>query len=182
MSSQPKTSKIFLGIIVFLVIVVLGWMVYFLWKNESGPAITASSTPTTTKSPKTTLSSSPKTSLSPSPKTSSSSIPIDYKVPTGETYLMSSQADTNGDGKIETLVITTAANNKYHAYVLSLDGATLYDNKDLGQKPLRIADTTYSETDKSSSWMLVFTEESGSLAIIRWNGTQYEIPQDNLGI
>lgn len=182
-NNNPKTSKILLGIIVFLVVVVLGWMVYFLWKLETNPSISTSPTPLLTpqKSGSPTVSPSLKTSSSPSVSASPSAGNIDYKVPTGETYLMSAQADTNGDSKLETLVITSAANNKYHAYVLSSDGNILYDNKDLGQKPLRIADTTYSETDTYSSWMLVFTEQSGNLAVIHWNGTAYEIPQ-SMGI
>lgn len=183
MASAPKSSKILLGIIIALVVIVLGWVVYSMWQNDGSPTIaTASPTPSSSKSSETTISPTPKSSISPSPTTSPTSSNIDYKIPSGETYIVSAQDDTNGDNQKETLVVTSETNGKYHAYILSADGAILYDNKELGLKPLRIATTKYNADDKNVSWMLVFTEESGSLAIIRWNGQTYEIPQDNLGI
>lgn len=96
---------------------------------------------------------------------------------------MQSTADTNGDSKDETLVITKMASGKYHAYVLSFDGKSLFDNKELDRKPVRIATQIYDASKETYlSWMLVFTENSGDLAFIHWNGTKYEIPQNELGI
>lgn len=185
MASAPQTSKILIGIIIALVVIVLGWVVYSMLKNEGGPTIgttvpTPSSALTPSGSPN--LSPSPKSSVSSSPQMTPSSNASLYKVPAGETYIVSAQDDTNGDNQKETLVVTSETNGKYHAYVLSSEGAILYDNKELGLKPLRITTTKYNADDKNVSWMLVFTEESGSLAIIRWNGQTYEMPQDNLGI
>ena len=86
------------------------------------------------------------------------------------------------DGKEEILVITQQANGKYHAYILSEDKASiLYDNKELDQKPLRIGLQIYDSEVDYPSWMLVFTEQSGNLAFIHWDGTQYIIPE-SLGI
>jgi len=125
---------------------------------------------------------SPSPLISPSPSPSPSA-KIDYQVPEGETLINHSTADTNGDGQEETLVITKMANGKYHVYVLSSAGSSLFDNQELTKKPIRIALQTYDSTkDSFLSWMLVFTENSGDLAFIHWNGTAYEIPQNELGI
>lgn len=182
----PKKSKANKAVITLLIIVtlgVLGYIGYIFYKSNTTPATGQNQSPSPINGLK--LSGTPKISPSPSigsPSPSISPSAIDYKVPEGETYLMSSTADTNSDSKDETLVVTTTKDGKYHAYVLSSDGKSLFDNPDLGQKPLRIATQTYDASKESYlSWMIVFTEQSGNLAFIHWNGTQYEIPQ-NMGI
>lgn len=182
--NKKRKSPVFLYILIIaLILFVFGWIVYELSKNILAPKTSTTPTPSssksassTKKSPSPSMTSILSPSVSPSPSVSV------LKIPAGETYELSSQADTNGDGNMETLVTTRKPDNKYHAYVLSKDGTTLFDNPDLGMKPLRIALQTYSEKEKYLSWMLVFTEESGSLAFIHWNGTKYEIPKDDLGI
>lgn len=183
---SPPGTKIAIVISSLLVLATLGYVGYILIKSQNSTReISQSSSPSPKISAK--LSSSPRVSPSPTPSASSQISPsaIDYNalhIPEGETYFMSSAADTNGDSKDETLVITKTSAGKYHAYVLSSDGKSLFDNKDLGQKPLRIATQTYDSTKETYlSWMLVFTEESGNLALIHWNGTAYEIPP-NMGI
>jgi len=125
------------------------------------------------------VTSSP--NLSPSPSALASPSPSgtpDYKVLADETYTMSSVADTNGDTKDEILVITKQKDGKYHVYVLSSDGQSLFDSKDMPQKPVRISTQTYDPTKEAYlSWMMIFSENSGDLAFIHWNGTAYEIPQ-----
>ncbi len=181
MSQTPKTSKILLVIIIVLVVAVLGWMAFFIWGSNDNSKTTATKSPIPTK-----LAVSPTTSLkiSSSPTTSptSKTTPNIYQVPVGETYIMSSEEDTNGDGENETLVITEINDGLYHAYILSADKSSiLYDNKELTQKPVRISTQVYGTGETYSSWMLVFTEQSGNLAFIHWNGTEYEIPE-SLGI
>lgn len=182
---KPMTSKIILIVIIVIIIIVFGYLGYLIWKSENRQSPQATSSPSSESSTSPNISPKFSSSISPSPAISPTTSPTSetsYQIPQGETYEISSKADTNGDGKEEILVITKKANGKYHAYVLSADGAKLFDNQDLGQKPVRIAIQTYNEGEKYVSWMLVFTEQSGSLAFIHWNGQKYEIPQDNLGI
>jgi hypothetical protein len=74
------------------------------------------------------------------------------------------------------------SSGKYHAYILSNDDQILWENKELDRPPVRIATQTYNTNENYLSWMLVFTEQSGDLAFIHWNGHEYEIPQNELGI
>jgi len=177
---KPKNvSTLVLGIV--LIFIILGAIGYYIYRlSQPNPV----SSPSPSPSPKTSKLTSPSPTISPtlSPTISPTKSGDNFQIPTGEIYLISSKADTNGDGKEEILVITQKTNNKFHAYVLSSDGKNLFDNPDLGQKPLRIATQIYATGEKYPSWMLVFTEESGNLAFIHWNGTRYEIPKENLGI
>jgi hypothetical protein len=92
---------------------------------------------------------------------------------------MASTNDTNGDSKDENLVITKISDDKYHLYVLSNDGTVLFDDKTLTKKPVRIGTQIYDPTTEIFlSWVLIFTENSGDLAILHWNGTKYEIPKN----
>lgn len=183
---NSKTPKTLLIIVIILILLILGGIGYYFWKIQKQINNTPDTINSNLRSASPTLSSgaSPSSSISPtvSPTISPKSSSDNFQIPQGETYEISSKADTNGDSKEETLVVTKKADGKYHAYILSVDGAKLFDNQDLGQKPLRIATQIYGANEKYVSWMLVFTEESGSLAFIHWNGTKYEIPQDNLGI
>lgn len=183
-NEQAKTSKILLVIIIILAIVLLSWIGFYFFKNNKTSQITSTPSPklsTSTITPNSTSSSllSPSPVLSPSPTAATSST---YQIPAGETYLLSSMADTNGDGKDETLVVTAMSSGKYHVYVLSSTGANLFDDKTFTQKPLRIATQAYDTNEKYPSWMLIFTEQSGNLALIHWNGRAYEIPRNELGI
>ena len=175
----PKHNPLKTILIVLVLVVAfaaIGYLIYrSFYPKESEETSTSLPSPTispsgVTSSPK--LSSTPSALVSPSP----SGTP-DYKVPTDETYVMSSVADTNGDTKDETLVITKQNNGKYHIYILSADGNNLFDDKTLDRKPTRIATQTYDSSKESYlSWMLIFSENSGDLAFIHWNGSKYEIP------
>lgn len=184
---KPSNSpKIFMAVIVIIIVAVLITLAYFYLKNQGASEISTAPTKPAAKtsgSPKTTpsVTFSPKISstISPTPAVTPSA---DLKIPAGETYLLSSKAETNGDGKDETLVITQLSDGKYHAYILTSSGAVVFDDKTLNQKPLRIAAQKYASNENYLSWMLVFTEQSGNLAFIHWNGTKYEIPQNELGI
>lgn len=177
-----KTStgtKIGISLLVIIIIIGLGYVIYIIIKNNQTPVNQTSPAANTSAkvsgSPAAADSSpetSPSTLISPSP-----SATVNLQIPTGETYAISSTADTNGDGKDETLVITQMASGKYHAYILSADGQSIFDNKELDRKPVRIATQTYNTNETYLSWMLVFTEQSGDLAFVHWNGTKYEIPQ-----
>lgn len=175
------SSKIIIIILAILTIGALSYSGYVLLKPVKTD-LTTENSPTPSESVKISPSPtiSPSASISPFPSPSSTP---DYKVPEGETYVIASAADTNGDSKEEILVITKMPSGKFHAYILSSEGSSLFDNKELVKKPVRIAVQTY-DTSKESylSWMLVFTEQSGDLAFIHWNGTVYEIPQNELGI
>lgn len=187
MKSQNST-KILIVTISVLIILILGWLIYYYLKNQSSavPLSTSSPSPKVKSSPTFSLSPTPTPSATPSAGISPAISPEEnleiYKIPSGETYEISSKADTNGDGKDEILVVTKTNDDKHHAYILSSDGKVIYDNKNLGQKPLRITTQIYGAREQYPSWMLIFTEESGNLAFIHWNGAVYEIPQDNLGI
>ena len=180
MSGETKTLLV---ILVIVIIGAIGFVSYTIYKAQKTPS--SESSPTPAESIKISGSPTAATSLSISPSPAISSSPSgtpNLQIPEGETYVISSTADTNGDGKDETLVITKL-NNKYHAYILSNDGKSLWDNKELDRKPVRIATQTYDSSKETYlSWMLVFTEQSGDLAFIHWNGTTYEIPQNELGI
>lgn len=179
-----KTSggtKVLIITIAILVVGGLSYSGYILFKSpRESNETNISPLPSTSAKISGVPSISPSSPVSPSPSPSAN---IDYKVPEGETFTSASTADTNGDGKDETLVITKMTDGKYHVYVLSSTGSSLFDNKELTKKPVRIALQTYDSTKESYlSWMLVFTEQSGDLAFIHWNGTAYEIPQNDLGI
>src|SRR3990172_4357542 len=126
-----KTSagkKVLMVLVIILIIAGLGFIGYTLfWQNKSEIEIKASPSPlTSTKisgTPSILPSVSPSLSVSPSP----SGTP-DYKIPTGETFVMVSTNDTNGDGKDENLVITKMTSDKYHVYILSADGQVLFDD------------------------------------------------------
>ncbi len=178
-----KTSGGTKALIIIIAILVLAGLIYsgyILFKQPVTESGQTNASPIPSNSLK--ISGEPSINLSslatPSPSPSGT---IDYnalKIPEGETFANVSTADTNGNGKDETLVITKMTNGKYHVYVLSNDGNSLFDNKELTKKPVRIALQTYDSTKESFlSWMLVFTENSGDLVFIHWNGTTYEIPQ-----
>lgn len=181
-----KSSKILLIVIILIIIAILSGIFYYSWKlGKNTPSTLVTSGPTAFTASPEFKQSSPFSTTSPiiSPTTSPTQSSVNYQIPPGETFEISSKADTNDDGKEETLVVTKMTSGKYHAYVLSYDNtAILFDNKALTQKPLRIATQVYNEGEKYPSWMLVFTEQSGNLAFIHWNGLKYEIPQENLGI
>lgn len=180
-----KMAIIVLIILVVLIFSFMGWQVFKLKGSSEfmlGPQDTTPSLelPSPSRSPKASpgTSSSPSPSASPSPTSTLES----YKIPFGETYVNASVADTNGDSKDETLVVTQMSGGKYHVYVLSATGEILFDDKTFVKKPLRIATQIYDPAKESYlSWMLVFVEQSGDLAFIHWNGTKYEIPQ-SIGI
>lgn len=177
---SSKTGLILALILVFLVFGGLFLYVYLKNRSNPNPLPSPSAKIKTTASPQI----SPSLSLSPKipPTISPTKSGAELLIPASETLELSSQADTNGDLKDETLVITKKSNGKYHAYILSFEKKILYDNQDLGQKPLRIATQIYNPSEKYLSWMLVFTELSGNLAFIHWNGQNYEIPVSDLGI
>jgi hypothetical protein len=179
---MAASSRIALIIITVLVIGALGFVGFILIKNQSKSSNGSGITPTQSLKVSGSPEVSPSLSLSPSP--SASATPnTNLQIPDGETLVMSSTADTNGDEKDETLVVTKMTSGKYHAYILSSDGKILFENKELNQKPVRIATQTYDVSKETFlSWMLVFTEQSGNLAFIHWNGTAYEIPANGEGI
>lgn len=187
--TNQKTPKIFLGIIVLVVLLVLIGVFYYSTKSQKELAKRAAQTspsptisiPLPEVSPAKTASPSPNPSPSVNPSTSAD-IKNQYHLPQEETFIISSKADTNGDSKEETLVVTQITDSKYHLYIFSAEGAKLYDNQDLAQKPVRISTQKYKSEDNYVSWMLIFTEQSGNLAFIRWNGTKYEIPQEQWGV
>lgn len=179
----PASTKTTIIIIVIIVIAALGYIGWTLFTPEKS---CCSSSPFPVQSVKTSGSPdnetagevSPTPTISPSPSAS-----VNLQIPDGETLTISSSADTNGDRKEENLVITKMANNKFHAYILSTDGQSLFDNKELDRAPVRIETRIYDSNKESYlSWMLIFTEQSGDLAFIHWDGTKYEIPQENSGI
>ncbi len=180
----PKSNPLKTILIVLVLVVVFAVIGYFIYRSfypkRSNEASTSSPSPII--SPSGGISSptpSPTPSALASPLTSGTP---DYKVPADETYTMSSVADTNGDTKDETLVITKQKDGKYHVYVLSSDGQSLFDSKDMPQKPVRISTQTYDSTKEVYlSWMMIFTENSGEFAFVHWNGSAYEIPE-SLGL
>lgn len=178
-------TKALIVILIILVLAGLGYIGYTIYKANKTQS-TSSTSPSPTSSVKTSgsplASGSPKVSpssvISPSPSGT-----VDMKIPEGETYVIHSTADTNGDSKDETLVITKMTNGKYHIYILSADGTVLWEDKTLDRVPVRVATQTYDSSKETFlSWMLVFTEQSGDLVFLHWNGTKYEIPQNELGI
>lgn len=183
MPKRPSFAKRVLYIVLpIILLAVLGFFIYQILQpapksvaeNSPSPSFSQSVSPTL-------LTPSPQVSsslpVSSSPSIQASALP-NYKVPAGETFSIASTADTNGDGKDETLIITKISTGKYHAYVLSSDGNSLFDNKELLDRPIRIATQTYDPSKETYlSWMLIYNENSGDLAFIHWNGTAYEIPQ-----
>lgn len=180
-----RKSPVIIFLTILLVVVVLG-VFGFCWYIILGPGSKpkVETTPDLTNKIKGSPSTAPTIAVSIKPSTTPSvNATPDYKVPSNEIYLMNSAADTNGDGKEEILVITRMVSTKYHAYVLDADGKVVFDNKELDRPPVRIATQTYDSTKETYlSWMLVFIENSGELAFIHWNGTKYEIPQQDVGI
>ena len=180
----PRKNNQAKGLVIGIIILTLisfSYIGYTIWKS---PGVSTSTPLTLMPSPQTNPESSPSPKLSsspelsPTPSPASSGARIDYQVPQDETYVISSTADTNGDNKDETLVITKKTTGKYHLYILSTEGKSLYDNQEILQKPVRVATQIYEPTKETYlSWMLVFTEQSGNLIFVHWNGTQYEIPQ-----
>lgn len=176
---QKRTSaKVLIVLIIILVLGAIGYAGYVLFMPVPTGQSNVGFTPTSLKivnspSPSVSASLTPSASPSQNPSPTNSQ---DYKVPEGETYVSSSTADTNGDSKEEILVITKLTNGKYHAYVLTSDGQVIFENKELAKKPIRIMTQTFDVSESYLSWMLVFTEQSGDLAFVHWNGTTYEIP------
>ena len=185
MNNSPS-AKTTLIVIIVLILLTLAAILFVYFKSVKKEQTSPFPSPSATISSKISPSSTPRSSASPSatlsPSTTSAQSTPNYQIPQNETYEISSIEDTNGDGQKETLVVTKTQDNKYHAYILSASGSKLFDMPDLGQKPLRITTQIYNAEDKYVSWMVIFTEQSGNLAFIHWNGTKYEIPQENLGI
>src|SRR3990167_343523 len=127
-------TKALIVILVILVLVGLGYIGYTIYNTNQTKTSGIQSSPSPNLSVKISgspiASTSPKISpsgvLSPSPSGN-----IDMKIPEGETYVIHSTADTNGDSKDETLVITKMASGKYHVYILSTDRTILWENKTL---------------------------------------------------
>lgn len=166
-------TKILIFILIILVLATLVYVGLLLFRTKPVETDELIISPIPSESLK--VSGSPG-ATSPTPTSASPSPLQNYKVPQGETFINASTGDTNGDGKDETLVITQLANGKYHIYVLSNTGTSLYDNREVTRKPIRIALQTYDSTKESYlSWMLVYVENSAELAFIHWNGTAYEM-------
>ncbi|MBM2820399.1 MAG: hypothetical protein HW405_159 [Candidatus Berkelbacteria bacterium] len=180
---NPGANKALIILLVIIIVAVIGYVLYILIRPTSDDLTGAQASPTPSKiinSP----SASGSSNISTSPSITALPTPTgtqNYKVPEGETFVAASTADTNGDGKEETLVITKMTNGKYHAYILTPTGENLFDNKEMTKKPVRIVTQTFDSSESYLSWMLVFTEQSGDLAFIHWTGTKYEIPA-SLGI
>jgi len=175
----PKHNPLKTILIVLILVVVFALIGYLIFRTfyPKGSEETSTSSPPPIISPSGVISSptsSPTSSALASPSPTGTP---DYQVPSDETYVISSLADTNGDTKDETLVITKQKDGKYHLYVLSSDNQSLFDSKDMPQKPVRISTQTYDSSKEAYlSWMLIFSENSGDLAFVHWNGTKYEIP------
>jgi len=177
----PKRSplKRFFGFVLFLAII--GSVGYFVYQKytPSQKAVSPKVLPTkivdsSNQSP--ILKPSPSPLASPSPLVSATP---DYKVPAGETYVTSSTADTNGDNKTETLVVSAQNDGKFHIYVLDNTSSIVFENKNMPAKPIRISTQAYDPTKEGYlSWMLVMSENSGDLFFVHYNGTAYEIPQN----
>lgn len=103
-----------------------------------------------------------------------------YAIPAGETFILANTADTNGDKKKETIVVSKRKDKKYHVYVLSSTKKVLYENTDLLKAPVRIEPTRFQVTTGYDAWMLIFAENSGDLGYLVWNGKTYEIPSFTL--
>ncbi len=177
----PKNSpfKKFFGSLIFLIVLgvigYFGYQKYIVSENTVEPKILPTKiadSSIATPSPK--LSA---LTLSPTPTPTTTP---DYKVPMGETYIASSSADTNGDGKEETLVISRQTDSLYHIYVLSADKVIVFENKNLPKQPARVSTQKYDPAETFISWILVMSENSGDLFFIHWNGTAYEIPQGSI--
>lgn len=105
---------------------------------------------------------------------------VDLKIPSEEVLILSSQADTNGDGEEEILVITKIlANQRIHFYILGSEGQKLFDKPDALEYPLRIELRKIGE-EEYDSFFLVFTE-TGEGFSIHWNGEKYIIPESEKG-
>lgn len=175
----PKGSplkKIFYTILILAILGVAAfyfYQKYFAKTDEvKAPAEEITDENTTSTSTKPTA-----TAASPTPTVAATP---DYRLPTGETYVTSSAEDTNGDGKLETLVISAQTDGKFHAYVLSNEKTVLFETKDLTKKPARIDTQVYKTGESYDSWMVVMSENSSDLFFIHWNATTYEIPQDTI--
>lgn len=187
--SSPRTLYIIIITVVFLGIA--AFLTSFFWpktveQNDISNIADTADEETTASPANSSKDATDKSNSTPAPKTTTqnsataNSADI-YQVPAGETYIKSSIADTNGDKKKETLVVTKNKLKKYHAYVLTVDGKKIFDNAELLQAPVRIDLISFNQGESYKTWMLVFTEDSGNLAYIHWNGTKYEIPE-NIGI
>lgn len=177
---KSQVNKALIWTLFFLLIISLAISIYLLFFLNSDNDRTNDQTTNAIFPSGSLTSPSARPSINPSLDISPTASSLtDYKVPDGEKFVISSNADTNGDAKDEVLVITSQTSGKYHAYILSSDGQSLFDNKELLKKPLRIGTQTFDPAKESYlSWMLVFSENSGDLAFIHFNGTQYEIPQN----
>lgn len=186
--AKNHSSKILIAGLVILILAAAGFFTFYFWPKSvdnssvaeeeetgaTGAAATKESTPSSTS---TTSPTTPSTTKTTTPSaTTATSTADQYQVPKGETYFMSSADDTNGDGKKETLVITQRKDKKYHLYVLSSKGKKIFDNSELLKPPLRINLAKYDPSEKYSSWVLIFSEQSGEMTYIHWNGAEYEIP------
>ncbi len=170
-----RGTKILITIIIVLVVATLFYVGFTLFKSST-PVESTEKILTPIPSSSTKISSSPIASPTPVISPSPSPNAGDLKVPAGETLVSATAGDTNGDGKDETLVITKMPGGVYHLYVLSSSGTSLFDNKQQTRNPIRIALQTYDSTRETYlSWMLVFTEQSGDLSFVHWNGTAYEL-------
>lgn len=185
--AKNHSSKILVAGLVILTLAAAGFFTFYFWpktvdnntaaEKETGATGTAPTEETAPSAGSTASPTTPSTSKATTPSaTTATSAADQYQVPKGETYFMSSADDTNGDGKKETLVITQRKDKKYHLYVLSSKGKKIFDNSELLKPPLRINLAKYDPSEKYSSWVLIFSEQSGEMAYLHWNGAEYEIP------
>jgi flagellar basal body-associated protein FliL len=194
---KTKSSKpLVIVLIVFIVLCLAGGATYYFWPNantstDSNEALeslitndSAENQPDTTnekidstKSIETNIGDSSKTEDQDTAKESETN---QYALPTGETFILANIADTNGDKKKETIVVSKRKDKKYHVYVLSSTKKVLYENTDLTKAPVRIEPTRFQVTTGYDAWMLIFAENSGELGYLVWNGTAYEIPSFSL--
>lgn len=100
---------------------------------------------------------------------------INWKVPENEIIIDSLNADTNPDGKNETIVITEQpGKKKAYFYIFDSQGKNIY-KRESGLSPDRIELRKF-EGDNFDSFFLVFENQFENGLFIRWDGKQYLIP------
>ncbi len=101
---------------------------------------------------------------------------INWKVPENEIIIDSLSADTNSDGKKETLVITEQPEKKKaYFYIFNGQGINIY-KRESGLLPDRIELRKF-EGDNFDSFFLVFENQFEEGFFIRWNGGEYAVPE-----
>lgn len=101
---------------------------------------------------------------------------INWKVPENEIIIDSLSADTNSDGKKETLVITEQPEKKKaYFYIFDSQGGNIY-KRESGLSPDRI-ELRKLEGDNFYSFFLVFENQFEEGFFIRWDGKEYTVPE-----